>query len=171
MRMMWPGFEVEIFWREIKEKFKYEIGGNVAFLKNEVLKLGGGRPIAAGRVDNGVFATLTEEGHPIGSFFMYEMDGIFQNDLDIFSSPYQGPDIAPGDVKYKDQNGDNIIDENDRVHFGSAIPKIIYGLTFNFSYKNFDLSLFFQGVYGNKCHLLAHEYLPPGATDAAFVAG
>ena len=151
------GFEFELFWRHIKEKFKYEIGGNVALLKNEVLELGGGRPIAAGRVDNGVFATLTEEGYPIGSFFMYEMDGIFQNNLEIFSSPYQGPSIAPGDVKFKDQNGDNLIDENDRVHVGSAIPKVIYGLTFNFSWHNFDLSLFFQGVYGNSIYMQINQ--------------
>ena len=151
------GFEAEITWREIKPKFKYEINGNVALLKNEVLKLGGGRPIAAGRVDNGVFATLTEEGHPIGSFFMYEMDGIFQNELEIFSSPYQGLEIEPGDVKFKDQNGDNIIDENDRVHVGSAIPKVIYGLTFNFSWNNFDLSLFFQGVHGNSIYMQINQ--------------
>ncbi|NQT77329.1 MAG: SusC/RagA family TonB-linked outer membrane protein, partial [Bacteroidetes bacterium] len=57
------GFEVEIFWREIKENFKYEVGGNFSTLYNEVLSLSGGRPIPAGRIDNGVFATLTEEGH------------------------------------------------------------------------------------------------------------
>jgi len=151
------GFEAEIIWREIKPKFKYEISGNIAVLKNEVKKLGGGRPIAAGRVDNGVFATLTEEGYPIGSFFMYEMDGIFQNELEIFSSPYQGPEIEPGDVKFKDLNGDNVIDANDRTHVGSAIPKLIYGLTFNFSWKNFDLSLFFQGVHGNSIYMQVNQ--------------
>lgn len=151
------GFEFEASWREIKPNFKYEISGNISFLKNEVLALGGGRPIAAGRVDNGVFATLTEEGYPIGSFFMYEMDGIFQNDIDIFSSPYQGPDIAPGDVKFKDQNGDNIIDENDRVHVASSIPEIVYGATFNFSYKNLDLSVFLQGVHGNSIYMQINQ--------------
>jgi TonB-linked SusC/RagA family outer membrane protein len=147
------GFEFEVFWREIKNNFSYEIGGNIALLNNEVLELGGGRPIAAGRVDNGVFATLTQEGYPIGSFYMYEMVGIFQNELEIFSSAYQGPDIEPGDVKFKDVNGDNIIDENDRTHVGTAIPRMLYGLTFNFSWKNFDLSLFFQGGTGNSIYM------------------
>lgn len=151
------GFEAELVWREIKPKFKYEISGNIAVLKNEVLKLGGGRPIAAGRVDNGAFATLTQEGYPIGSFYMLEMDGIFQNELEIFSSAYQGPGIQPGDVKFKDQNGDNIIDENDRTHVGSSIPKLMYGLTFNFSWKNFDLSLFLQGVYGNSIYMQINQ--------------
>jgi TonB-linked SusC/RagA family outer membrane protein len=147
------GFEFELFWREIKNNFSYEIGGNVAFLTNEVLELGGGRPIAAGRVDNGVFASLTAEGYPIGSFYMYEMDGIFQNELEIFTSAYQGPDIRPGDVRFKDVNGDNVIDENDRTHVGTPIPKILYGLTFNFAWKNFDLSLFLQGASGNSIYM------------------
>ncbi len=151
------GFEFELFWREIKNNFSYEIGGNLTFLTNEVKELGGGRPIAAGRVDNGVFSTLTQEGYPIGSFFMYEMVGIFQNELEVFSSPYQGPNIKPGDVKFKDVNGDNIIDENDRSHVGTAIPKMLYGLTFNFTFKNFDLSLFFQGAYGNSIYMQVNQ--------------
>jgi len=151
------GFEVEILWREIKEKFQYEIGGNLATLYNEVISLSGGRPIPAGRIDNGVFATLTEEGRPIGSFYLYEMDGIFQNELDIFSSAYQGPNIEPGDVRFKDQNGDGIIDEKDRTHVGSAIPKLTYGLTCSFSYLNFDLSLFFQGVVGNYYYMQINQ--------------
>lgn len=151
------GFEVEIFWREIKEKFKYEIGGNFSTLYNEVLSLSDGRPIPAGRVDNGVFATLTEVGHPIGSFYLYEMDGIFQNELDIFSSAYQGPNIAPGDVKFKDQNGDGVIDEKDRKHVGSAIPKFTYGMSCSFSYFNFDLSMFFQGVAGNYYYMQINQ--------------
>lgn len=151
------GFEAEISWRQAKANFKYEISGNISVLKNEVLKLGGGRPIDAGRVDNGIFATRTEVGYPIGSFYMYEMIGIFQNALDVFSSPYQGPGIKPGDVKFKDQNGDNVINAKDRVHVGSAIPKLLYGLTFNFSWKNFDLSLFFQGVYGNKIYMQINQ--------------
>jgi hypothetical protein len=147
------GLEVELFWRDNAGDFNYEIGGNISSVHNEVKSLSDGRPIAAGRVDNGVYATLTEEGQPIGSFFMYEMDGIFQNELDIFSSAYQGPNIEPGDVRFKDQNGDNVIDEKDRVHVASSIPKIIYGLTGNFSFKGFDLSLFFQGVQGNSIYM------------------
>ena len=147
------GLELELFWREIKGDFRYEVGGNFSTLHNEVLSLSNGRPIAAGRIDNGVFATLTEEGHPIGSFYIYEMAGIYQNSLDIFSHAYQGPDIEPGDVKFVDQNGDGTIDENDRAHVGSAIPKYMYGLTANASYKGFDLSVFFQGMAGNDIYM------------------
>ncbi|MEA3478356.1 MAG: TonB-dependent receptor, partial [Bacteroidota bacterium] len=83
----------------------------------------------------------------------YEMEGIFQNEFDIFTHAYQGPNIEPGDVKFKDQNGDGKIDENDRTHVGSPLPKFTYGLTGNFSWKGFELSLFFQGVYGNEYYM------------------
>jgi len=151
------GLEIELYWREERSGFKYEIGGNFSTLYNEVLSLSNGRPIAAGRIDDAVYATLTEVGYPIGSFYLYEMEGIFQNELDIFTHAYQGPDIQPGDVKFKDQNGDNIIDQTDRVHVGSAIPRYIYGMTANLAWKGFDLSLFIQGVAGNDIYMQVNQ--------------
>lgn len=147
------GLEFQVIWQETVRDFSYSINGNFSTLHNEVLSLSNGRPIAAGRVDNSKYATLTEEGYPIGSFFMYEMEGIFQNELEIFSHAYQGPDIKPGDVMFKDQNLDGKIDVNDRVHLASAIPKFMYGLTTDFTWKGFDLSLFFQGVQGNSIYM------------------
>jgi len=83
---------------------------------------------------------------------LLQQEGIFQNTQQIFTHAYQGPGVRPGDVMYKDVNGDGVIDGNDRVFAGSAIPKLTYGLTTNVSYKNWDLSVFFQGVYGNKIY-------------------
>ena len=117
-----------------------------------MLSLSNGQPIAGGRIDNNYNATLTTVGHPIGSFFLYEQDGIFQNAGDVFASAYQGKNTQPGDVKFKDQNGDGVINEEDRAFLGSAIPKYTFGATTNFEYKNFDLSVFFQGQYGNKIY-------------------
>lgn len=151
------GFEFQLIWRETKGDFTYSINGNFSTLYNEVLSLSNGRPIGAGRVDSGINATLTEEGHPIGSFYMYEMEGIFQNELDVFSHAYQGPGIEPGDVMFKDQNEDGLIDENDRVHLASSIPNLLYGLTTDFSWKQFDLSLFFQGVQGNSIYMQVNQ--------------
>ena len=139
------GFEVEVSYRKIKKDFSYNITGNFSTIKNEVKELQS--PILGGRIDNGVYATKTEKGHPIGSFFLYEMDGIFQNQSEIITHAYQGSDIQPGDVKYKDQNGDGVIDENDRKHVGSAIPEFTFGLNLGAEYKNFDCSLFFYGAF------------------------
>jgi hypothetical protein len=89
---------------------------------------------------------------------VYQMDGIFQSTTEILTHAYQGPNIMPGDVKYKDLSGpegipDGRIDAFDRVYAGSAIPDFTYGLTINLAYKNFDFSAFIQGVQGNKVYM------------------
>ncbi len=146
------GLEVEVHYQNNDKLFKYDVGINFSTLNNKVLSLSNGQPIAGGRIDNNYNATLTTVGHPIGSFFLYEQDGIFQNAGDVFASAYQGKNTQPGDVKFKDQNGDGVINEEDRAFLGSAIPKYTFGATTNFEYKNFDLSVFFQGQYGNKIY-------------------
>lgn len=147
------GLEVEAHWSNTDHALKYDIGVNFSTLHNEVLSLASGEPIPGGRIDNGIYATLTTVGQPIGAFYLYQMDGIFQNDAEIIRSAYQGNGIRPGDVKFKDVNGDGYINEKDRTFLGSAIPKYIFGATANLSFKNFDLSVFFQGQYGNKLYL------------------
>jgi hypothetical protein len=78
------------------------------------------------------------------------MEGIFQNGTDIFIHAFQGNEIKPGDVKYKDQNNDGVINAKDRKHLGSPIPKVTAGLNITVSYKSWDLSVFVQGAYGQK---------------------
>lgn len=152
------GFELELNYRDkINDKFKYDITGNFATVKNKVISLAGGAPLVGGRIDNNYYATLTAVGHPIGSFYLLQQEGIFQNEQQIFTHAYQGPGIKPGDVMFKDISGpngqpDGVIDENDRTYVGKSIPEFTYGLTTNASYRNFDISLFFQGVYGNKLY-------------------
>ncbi len=149
------GVELEAIYRHKLHEWSYSIGGNLTFLHNEVLSLEA--PLTGGRVESGVYATQTEVGYPIGSFYLLEMDAIFQNATDVLLSPYQGSNIKPGDVKFKDQNGDNRIDQYDKVHLGSAIPKLIAGLNFSANYKNFDISMFFQGTYGNKIYMQINQ--------------
>ncbi len=151
------GLEVELNYKNNLGKLKYDFNINFATLRNKVLALTNGAPIPGGRIDNGVYATLTTVGHPIGAFYLYEMEGIFQNDADIFKHAHQGQYIRPGDVKFKDQNADGIIDEKDRTFLGSAIPKFTYGFTANLEYANFDLSVFLQGSYGNKLYLQVNQ--------------
>ncbi|WP_454803548.1 SusC/RagA family TonB-linked outer membrane protein [Mucilaginibacter phyllosphaerae] len=153
------GFELELGYRNtIANKFKYEVIGNLATVKNEVTSLAGGAPIVGGRIDNNYYATQTEVGHPIGSFYLLQQEGIFQNPQQVFTHAYQGPNVKPGDVMYKDISGPNgvpdgvINDQYDRTYVGSPIPKFTYGLTTNFAYAGVDLSLFFQGVYGNSLY-------------------
>lgn len=144
------GFEFELNVKQAYENGLVSVSGMLAILNNEVLELDA--PISGGRIDNGVYATLTEVGHTVGSFYLYEMEGIFQNDIDIVTHAYQGDKIKPGDVMYKDQNNDGIINENDRIHVGSAIPDFTLGLNIMVQYKGFDFTLFAQGGYGNKIY-------------------
>ena len=144
------GVDIELFYRKQYKDWGFDITFNGGYLYNEVLSLES--PILGGRVDTGIFATKTEVGHPIGAFYVYEMEGIFQNELEILTSPYQGNNIKPGDVKYKNQNDDNVIDSNDRVYMGSAMPKFTTGLNLGMNWKGLDFSLFFQGAFGQKIY-------------------
>ncbi len=151
------GLEVELNYKNNDHLFKYDIGLNFSTLSNKVLSLSSGQPIAGGRIDNNYNATLTTVGYPIGSFYLLQQSGIFQSTADIISNAYQGNNIQPGDVRFKDLSGpggkpDGFINEYDRSFVGSAIPKYIFGATANLEYRNFDLSLFFQGQYGNKIY-------------------
>jgi len=142
------GVDIEFFYRKDYKHGGFNIALNGGYLHNQVKKLDA--PIVGGQVDTGVNATQTVVGQPIGSFYLYEMDGIFQNVTEILTSAYQGKNIQPGDVKYVDQNNDNVIDAKDRAYMGSSIPSFTTGLTLSGNYKGFDASVFFQGAFGQK---------------------
>lgn len=142
------GVDLEIFYRKAYKDGGFDITVNGGYLYNEVLSLNAA--ILGGRVDSGVYATRTAVGHPIGSFYLYKMDGIFQNETEILTSAYQGSGIKPGDVKYADKNEDGTIDSEDRFYMGSAIPKFTAGINISGYWKGFDMSLFFQGAFGQK---------------------
>ena len=152
------GLEVELAYRNTLGKdWSYGLSGNLATLRNEVVSLGSAAPIVGGRIDNNYFATLTAVGQPIGAFYLLQQEGIFQSAQEVFTHAYQGPGVQPGDIKFKDISGpdgvpDGIIDGRDRSYVGSPIPTLTYGLTGNVRFRNVDLSVFFQGVQGNKIY-------------------
>ncbi|MEX2232378.1 MAG: TonB-dependent receptor [Cyclobacteriaceae bacterium] len=97
---------------------------------------------------------VNEEGLPYGSYYMYEWIGIFQSQEDINSSPTQPFFPAkPGDLKIKDQNGDGVVNADDRKTIDGKYPDFIYSFGLNVSWKGFGLSAFFQGTQGNKMPL------------------
>jgi len=148
------GLEIAVIFRGHKENFSYSIGANIATVHNEVISLADSEPIPGGFGLSDGPITKTEVGYPIGSFYLWKMESIFQSQAEIDDSPFQTDDTRPGDVKFADLNGDNKIDDKDRAHFGSPFPDFIYGLNVNVTYKNFDLSVFAQGVQGNDVYFL-----------------
>jgi hypothetical protein len=91
----------------------------------------------------------TEAGHHVASFYGYVANGIFQTKQQVKSHATQSG-AAPGDIRFKDLNGDGIINDEDRTFLGTPIPKATYGFHVGGNYKDFDWKLSFSGVYGNK---------------------
>jgi hypothetical protein len=132
--------------------FDFSISGNLTTLHNEVLDLGEGSPWDAGSTEPGS-CTRIEAGHQIGAFYGYRMLGVFPDQGSIDAYTLNGtliqPNAKPGDIKWADLDNSGSITSADREFIGNPIPTLTYSLTGNFSYKGFDLSLFFQGVHGN----------------------
>lgn len=137
------GVELSLSWNDnISKDFTYTISGNLTTLNNNVKKLYLDAPIYDG-------PSRTKVGDPIGSFFGYVVEGVYQDSADIAKSPANGTP-SPGDLKYRDINGDNKITDSDRVVIGNPTPKIIYGFSVGLNFKGFDFGIDFQGVGGNE---------------------
>lgn len=157
------GFEGNINWRENVGEFSYSIGILASTIHNEVLSVGGSSGadslLFGGNIKG--FLTQSREGLPIGSYYGYQTDGIFQNLAELAAYPHAG-DAGVGDFRRVDANGDKVINDKDRTYLGSPIPKFIFGFNAEASYKNFDVSFSLQGQSGNKI-FNAKELIRPDA--------
>lgn len=138
------------FDNELKINFNY----NIATLDNEVLEVNNG----TGFIEGGSFGvgqlapSRMEVGQPIGYFFGYLTDGIFQNASEVEAHPSQialGAESQPGDIRYVDLNGDGVIDPNDRTNIGNPIPDYTMGLNLSFDYLGFDALVYTFASFGN----------------------
>ena len=149
------GFEFALNYRKSGGELSYEIGFNIATVNNKVLSIAGTEPLLGGFGLSDGPLTRTEPGFPLGSFYLYKMEGIFQTQAEIDSSATQtNGDTRPGDVKFADLNNDGVIDDEDRAHLGNPFPDFTYGFNASLNYKNFDLSVLVQGVQGNDVYFL-----------------
>lgn len=142
------GIEASARWTQtLSEDWKFSIGGNITTIDNNVVSLSSkGYDIIDG-------PSRTTEGNPIGYFWGYVHDGIFQTQTDVNQSAKNGlggGDFRPGDIRYKDIDGDGTITTKDRTRIGNPTPDFFYGLSLSTSYKRFDLNIEFQGIYGNE---------------------
>jgi TonB-linked SusC/RagA family outer membrane protein len=141
------GWEFELSYKNNIGDFSYNLSGNISAYRNKVTKLGNGEPIYA-TAHLGEVITKTEVGQPVGYYYGYLTNGIFQNAKQVEDSP-QRDVSSPGDVRFKDINGDGILDARDRTKIGNPWPNFVYGFTASASYKKFDISIFIQGSQGN----------------------
>ncbi len=148
------GIELGLIYKNRIGKFQYNIGANISSIRNKVASIANSEPILGGYGLSEGALTKTEPGYPVGSFFLYEMTGIFQSQSEVDASPFQTKDTRPGDVKFADLNGDNVIDDKDRKHIGKPFPDFTYGINLGFNWKNFDFSTLIQGVEGNDVYFL-----------------
>ncbi|WP_145710288.1 SusC/RagA family TonB-linked outer membrane protein [Chitinophaga japonensis] len=137
--------------------FQYSVGATLTKVSNKLLALDEGRTVLPNDISvRSILRPIrTEVGQPLYSYYLVRTNGIFQTqeEIDNYRSKDGAliqPDAQPGDIRFVDKNGDGIISNDDREFVGSAYPDFTYGITFNASYKGFDLNLFAQGVQGNK---------------------
>ncbi len=174
------GIELALTYRNFDRAFKWDIGGNITTINNKVVSLVNEdlEIFAPNPVDDITNHQRTYVGGTIGTFYGWISDGIFRNWDEVYNWEYINQartdgevdptkrdaqtattNTAPGDIRWVDVNGDGVVDADDRVDLGSPIPSITYGLTFNASYKGFDMQMFWQGVQGNSVFNVATRWL------------
>jgi TonB-linked SusC/RagA family outer membrane protein len=139
------GLEFTINSKNTTGALKWDTDFNLAFNRNKVIDLGNKTRILSGAETT----NITTVGMPMGQFYGYVFQGIFQSQAELDASPKQAGQVV-GSVKYADVNGDGKIDANDKTSMGSPYAKFIWGLTNRFSYRNFDLSVLINGSHGAK---------------------
>ena len=150
------GVDLELGWKKRRGDLRLEVFGNLTYNRNEVVFLGTESDFIPGqRVGpQGLEVTRTSVGESFNYLFGLKTDGLFQNQSEI--NNYVGedglplqPEAQPGDIRFVDFNSDGVIDDEDRTKIGNSIPDWTYGITISAEYKNFDFTVFGQGVSGN----------------------
>lgn len=160
------GFEISITSRNLTGALKWTTDFNFSTVDNEVTKLGpSGDPLlSTGGAGN---RHITKIGEPIGSYYGYKTDGIYQNQAEIDNSGIvdQIATPRPGDFKWVDVNKDGFINSADRTTIGNYLPDFTYGLNNRFEYNNFEFSFLLQGVEGNEVLNLTRRHMGNGEAN------
>ncbi|RHL12728.1 MULTISPECIES: TonB-dependent receptor [Bacteroides] len=150
------GIELAINWRDQIGDWNYSIGGNLTTIKNKVLNLvQEGYSIISGDKSQ----SYTMAGFPIGYFYGYKVEGVYQNQADIDNSPKNTlATVTPGDLKFVDVDGNGEITPADRTMIGDPTPDVTYGINFSIGYKNWELGVDMMGQAGNEIYRTWDNY-------------
>lgn len=144
------GIELTVSSQNLKGAFEWNTDFNVSYNKNEVISMNDGVPLFVGSDINMTKVRVNTEGHPIGSFYGYVTNGIFQNQQEVDRYAIQVPGgTAPGDIRFRDLDNNGVINADDRTYIGNPSPEWTFSMNNTFAYKEFDLQIFLQGVAGN----------------------
>ncbi len=151
------GFEIMAGYSKNSGDFQWGLNGNISFVNNELVSLGIGNTIF-GPAFEGDPTTYTEEGEPIAYFYGWEVEGIFQSEQEVQQAnalgdpnePYQNSSTSAGDIRFRDIDGNGVINADDRTNIGHFLPDFFYGLNATANWRNFDFTMFIQGVSGNE---------------------
>ncbi|MDR0683080.1 MAG: TonB-dependent receptor [Dysgonamonadaceae bacterium] len=140
------GIELSLEHNNKSGRLNYNIGGNISFVKNELTALNGGDRVYGDK-------TICDEGYALYTYWGYKYEGIYRSDDEASQHLYATDNVRrAGDAKFTDLNNDGNIDDRDKTDIGNPFPWLTYGLNAGINYLNFDLQLFFQGIYGNKLY-------------------
>lgn len=151
------GLEINITSRNLTGGLQWTTNFNISFNQNKVVSLDKNTSLYPGGSSIGLngYLAIDQVGKPVNSFYGYVTQGIFQTyyDVQAHAAQVNGADIynrtSAGDIRFKDLNGDGVINTSDQTIIGNPNPKGIFAMTNNFAYKGFDLGIELQGVYGN----------------------
>lgn len=159
-KMRNQGFEMELNWNDKVSDFEYNVGFNISTVNNKVVSLADEDQTIYGvglKYGSEHFPTQTKVGKPIGSYYLYQADGIFQTMDEVKAHVNKDgellqPDAKPGDIRFKDMNGNGEIDEDDKVYSGTGIAKVEANLNLSASYKGLDFSAVIGSAFGHKLY-------------------
>lgn len=148
------GIEVSLDHQRKIGDLQYSVNGNVSFVRNELTSLNGGDRVYGDR-------TISDEGYALYTLWGYQTEGIYRNTEEarqhFFGYAADANPFNAGDVKFKDLNGDGILNDQDKTALGNPFPWLTYGLNMGVDYQGFDVQIFFQGVYGNEIYNAVRE--------------
>lgn len=149
------GIEVTVASRNLEGSFTWDTELNFSLNRNEVVSLNDTIPMPRAEVGFNQQLARIATGYPVDVFYGFVTDGLFQDPGEVDQHALQVPGedpynrTSPGDIRFRDLNSDGVIDDDDRTYIGDPNPDFIFAMTNRFAYKNFDLNIFLQGVYGN----------------------
>ena len=150
------GIEFTINTKNLTSDLKWNTMFNISFNANKVVSINDTVPMSSGSIGLNYNLALIKAGLPINEFYGFVTDGIFQNQQEVDNHAIQVPGndpynrTSPGDIRFKDLNNDGVLNDKDRTYLGNPNPSVTFAMNNTFSYKGIDLSIFLQGVAGNK---------------------